>query len=269
MTTKTIFVTGSTDGIGRATARQLIDLGHRVLVHGRSQTKAQARARELSQETGGVAEAVWGDLSSMQQVVGLARQVHEHAPVLDVLVHNAGVYERERRLTADGFETTMAVNHFAPFLLTHCLLSDVTTAPAGRIVVVSSMTHQGARLDLQDLSFAHHYDGYGAYSASKLANVLFTRALARRLVGTPVIVNALHPGVIDTKLLRAAFSGRGASVEQGARTSVYLATSDEVDGETGGYYVDCRKTQASKPAQDDALGEALWQETERQLTAFL
>lgn len=269
MTPKTILVTGSTDGIGRATAQQLLALGHRVLVHGRSQPKAQARANDLAHQTGGRTEAVWGDLSSMQQVVILAHQVHAHAPVLDVLVHNAGVYERDRRLTAEGFETTMAVNHFAPFLLTHHLLSDITTASAGRVVVVSSMTHQGARIDIADLNFARRFDGYQAYSSSKLANVLFARALARRLVGTPVTVNALHPGVIDTKLLRAAFSGRGASVEQGARTSVYLATSDEVDGETAGYYVECRKTQPSKLALDDALGEALWQETERQLAAFL
>ncbi len=269
MTHKAILVTGSTDGIGRETARQLLALGHRVLVHGRSKAKAEASARELARGSAGSAEPVWGDLSAMAEVVGLAQQVHGQAPVLDVLVHNAGVYARERRLTADGFEATMAVNHFAPFLLTQRLLSDVTTAPAGRIVVVSSMTHQGARLDVDGLSFARRFDGYGAYSASKLANVLFARALARRLVGTPVTVNALHPGVIDTKLLRAAFSGRGASVADGARTSVHLAVSDEVDGVTGAYFVDCRETQPSKAAQDEALGEALWQETERRLAPFL
>lgn len=269
MTAKTILVTGATDGIGRETARQLLALGHRVLVHGRSKARAEARARELARESPGHAQPVWGDLSVMEQVVALAQQVHGHAPVLDVLVHNAGVYQHERRLTADGFELTMAVNHFAPFLLTHRLLSAITAALAGRIVVVSSMTHQGARLDVDDLSFARRFDGYGAYSASKLANVLFTAALARRLAGTPVTVNALHPGVIGTKLLRAAFSMRGASVEQGARTSVYLATSEEVDGVTGSYFVDCRRTQPSKAARDEALAEALWQETERQLAPFL
>jgi len=269
MKVKTILVTGATDGIGRDTARQLLEMGHAVLVHGRSQRKAEAEAAELAKRTGGRADAVWDDLSQMTQVVELAGQAHARAPVLDVLIHNAGVYERERRLTGDGFEMTMAVNHFAPFLLTHHLLSDITAAPAGRIVVVSSMTHQGARLDVDDLSFSRRFDGYGVYSASKLANVLFTRALARRLVGTPVTVNALHPGVIDTKLLRAAFSGRGASVDQGARTSVYLATSDEVDGVTGGYFVDCRKTQPSKLAQDEALQESLWRESEQVLAAFL
>ncbi|MCW5621385.1 MAG: SDR family oxidoreductase [Burkholderiales bacterium] len=269
MTAKTILVTGSTDGIGHETARQLLALGHLVLVHGRSETKASARAADLAQTTGGRTQAVWGDLSQMAQVVELAHQVHAHAPVLDVLIHNAGVYERERRLTADGFETTMAVNHFAPFLLTRHLLSSVAIAPAGRIVVVSSMTHQSARLPLDDLTFARRYDGYAAYSASKLANVLFTRALARRLTDSPVTVNALHPGVIDTKLLRAGFGARGASVEQGARTSVYLATSGQVDGVTGGYFVDARQTSPSKSAQDEVLGEALWRESERLLAAFL
>jgi len=269
MSAKTILVTGSTDGIGRETARQLLKLGHEVLIHGRSRSKAEAGARELAKQTGGRAKAVWADLSQMAQVVELARQAHAHAPVLDVLVHNAGVYERERRLTGDGFEMTMAVNHFAPFLLTHHLLPDITAAPAGRIVVVSSMTHQGAQLDVNDLTFSRHFDGYGAYSTSKLANVLFTRALARRLVGTPVTVNALHPGVIDTKLLRAAFSARGASVEQGARTSVYLSTSDEVDGLTGGYFVTCRETQPSKLAQDEGLQASLWSASERLLAAFL
>jgi len=269
MRTKTILVTGSTDGIGRDTARQLLELGHAVIVHGRIRSKAEAGAGALAKQTGGRAEAVWGDLSEMAQVVELARQAHADAPVLDVLVRDAGVYQRERRLTGDGFEMTMAVNHFAPFLLTHHLLADITAAPAGRIVVVSSMTHQGARLDVDDLSFSRSFDGYGAYSASKLANVLFTRALARRLIGTPVTVNALHPGVIDTKLLRAAFSGRGASVAQGARTSVYLSASDEVDGVTGAYFVDCRKTEPAPLAQDEALQESLWSESERLLSAFL
>lgn len=269
MTARTVLVTGSTDGIGRETARQLLELGHHVIVHGRDCGKAEARAQELARSTGGASAPVWGDLSSMEQVQELARQVHALAPVLDVLVHNAGVYAHERRLTTDGFETTMAVNHFAPFLLTHLLLPDVTSAPAGRIVVVSSMTHQSARLDLADLVFARGFDGYAAYSASKLANVLFSRALARRLVGTPVTVNALHPGVIDTKLLRSAFGMRGASVQKGARTSVYLACSDEVDGVTGGYFVDCRAGAPSRRAQDDELGEALWQSSERLLARFL
>jgi len=267
---KTVLVTGATDGIGRETARQLLRQGWAVLVHGRNQAKATQHATDLAagSKTGG-ATPVWGDLSKMDEVVSLARQTQAIAPTLDVLINNAGVYERRRHLTADGFELTMAVNHFAHFLLTRHLLANVTAAGAGRVVTVASMVHQSGRIDLDDLTFAGGYDGYSAYGASKLANVLFTRALARRLEGTGATANCLHPGVIGTKLLRAGFSMGGASVEQGARTSVYLATSDEVAGVSGKYFVDCREATASRTARDDELAEALWAESERLLRAYL
>jgi NAD(P)-dependent dehydrogenase (short-subunit alcohol dehydrogenase family) len=266
----TVLVTGATDGIGRETARQLLALGLRVLVHGRSQSKAEHHARELAAgQPGAQAVAMWGDLSSMRQVVALAEQVREVAPRLDVLINNAGVYEKRRQLTEDGFERTMAVNHFAPYLLTRRLLPALQAAPAGRIVVVSSMTHQSAALALDDLTLSRGYDAYGAYSVSKLANMLFTLALAERLEGTRVTVNALHPGVIGTKLLRAGFGMGGASVEQGARTSVYLATSDAVEGVSGRYFIDCREAKPSRQARDRALAEALWRESERLLEGFV
>jgi NAD(P)-dependent dehydrogenase (short-subunit alcohol dehydrogenase family) len=267
---KTVLVTGATDGIGRETARQLLARGLRVLVHGRSQSKAEHHARELAAgQRGGETVAVWGDLSSMRQVVALAEQVRELAPSLDVLINNAGVFEKRRHLTEDGFERTMAVNHFAPYLLTRRLAPAVQAAPAGRIVVVASMAHSGGELALDDLTFSRGYDGYGAYAASKLANILFTRALAQRLEGTRVTVNALHPGVIGTKLLRAGFGMGGAPVEQGAHTSVYLATSEAVEGVSGRYFIDCRESKPSRGARDHDLAEALWRESERLLSAFL
>jgi NAD(P)-dependent dehydrogenase (short-subunit alcohol dehydrogenase family) len=267
---KTVLVTGATDGIGRETARQLLARGMHVLVHGRSQRKATQHAEDLAREaTGATVTPVWGDLSSMQQVVALGQQVQQCAPVLDVLINNAGVFERSRALSVDGFEMTMAVNHFAPFLLTSRLLPALSAAPAGRVVTVSSVAHQSGNLDLDDLTFAHGFDGYEVYATSKLANVLFTRSLARRLAPTPVTANALHPGVIDTKLLHAGFSMRGASVEQGARTSVYLAVSDQVAGMSGKYFVDSREATPSRQARDDRLAEALWAESERLLREFL
>ena len=215
------------------------------------------------------AVAVWGDLSSMRQVVALAEQVNQLAPSLDVLINNAGVFEKRRHLTEDGFEKTMAVNHFAPFLLTRRLLATMKAAPAGRVVVVSSIAHQSGQLSLDDLTFSGGYDGYTAYAASKLANILFSRALAERLEGSRITANALHPGVIGTKLLRAGFSIGGAPVEQGARTSVYLATSAEVEGVSGRYFVDCREAKPSRDARDRSLAESLWSESERLLAAFL
>jgi NAD(P)-dependent dehydrogenase (short-subunit alcohol dehydrogenase family) len=267
---KTVLVTGATDGIGRETARELLEHGLRVLVHGRSERKAVSCAEELGRTTQtGKATPVWGDLSDMQQVAALAAQVTALAPALDVLINNAGVYEQRRRLSVDGFEMTMAVNHFAPYLLTRLLGPTLSAAPAGRIVTVSSMAHESGDLEIDDLAFARGWDAYDAYAASKLANILFTRALAKRLEGTRVTANALHPGVIDTKLLHAGFAMKGAPVEQGARTSVYLATSDKVAGVSGKYFIDCRDKTPSRAARDDGLAEALWSESEGLLAGFL
>jgi NAD(P)-dependent dehydrogenase (short-subunit alcohol dehydrogenase family) len=274
---KIALITGATDGIGRETARQLLSHGWRVLVHGRSQEKAEHTAHELEDHhrsssgfrAFGRAEAVWGDLSRMAEVVQLAHQVTGKTEHLDVLINNAGVFETARQVTPDGFELTMAVNHFAPFLLTHHLLEALAKAAAGRVVTVSSIAHHSGGLDVNDLSFARHYDGHQAYSASKLANVLFTRTLAQRLAGTRVRAYCLHPGVITTKLLWAGFKMRGKTVEEGARTSVFLATSEHVPGKSGGYFVDCALSECSAEARDGRLGLALWTASEQALAEFL
>lgn len=255
-------VTGATDGIGRATAAALAARGFGVLVHGRT----RPRAEETCAGIGAAAAPVWGDFSRMIEVVALAEQVRARGDDLDVLINNAGVYCKQRGDTVDGFELTMAVNHVAPFLLTAHLLPLLETA-AGRIVNVSSMTHEGASIDVDDLDLLRGWSAYGAYATSKLANVLFTRALARRL--EHATTNALHPGVIGTKLLRAGFGMGGGSVEDGARTSVWLATAPEVAGTSGAYFADCRKRSPGRRARDDRLGEALWQATERRLREFM
>ncbi|MDG4595340.1 MAG: SDR family oxidoreductase [Candidatus Contendobacter sp.] len=263
---KTILITGATDGIGRETARQLLAQGHRVLLHGRTLERAQQTIQALDTLT---AVPVWGDLAEMRQVLALADQVRQQVPALDVLIHNAGVYEHQRRLTPDGFEMTLAVNHFAPFLLTQALLATVQASPQGRIVTVSSVAHQGGRLDLNDLTFARRFDGYTAYATSKLANILFTQALAKRLAGTATTANCLHPGVIETKLLRSGFSRGGASITDGARTSVYLATADAVRAVTGQYFIDSRPARPMAIARDARLAEALWQASMTAMEPFL
>lgn len=260
---KTALVTGATDGIGRATAHALAARGLRVLVHGRTAEKAAAAARGIPG-----AVPVAGDLSRMAEVVALAQAVADEAPALDVLINNAGVFENARRVTPDGFETTMAVNHLAHFLLTCRLLDNLRRASAARVVTVASGLHAGGS-DPDDFVRERGYSGQTAYAASKLANVLFSNALARRLAGTAVTSNSLHPGVIATKLLRAGFGGGGAPVERGATTSVYVALAPELTGVTGRYFVDSREATASRDARDPALAERLWTASERALQAFL
>jgi len=265
-----VLITGATDGIGLETARQLLHAGHDVLVHGRNEARAAEACIALRKHVPeGTPASVWGDLSSMRQVTALAAQVAAQAPQLDVLINNAGVYATTRTLTEDGFELTLAVNHFAHFLLTRLLIPLLDRAAQGRVVTVSSGTHHSGRLALEDLTGERGWTPYGAYSNSKLANLLFTRALAKRLARTRITANALHPGVVGTKLLRAGFGSGGAGVERGAQTSVFLASAREVEGLSGRYFVDCREAAPARHAQDERLAESLWAESERLLKAFL
>jgi NAD(P)-dependent dehydrogenase (short-subunit alcohol dehydrogenase family) len=267
---KTALVTGATDGIGRETARQLGALGWRVIVHGRSETSARTATEALAHDTPeGVYEPAWGDLSRMREVAALARQVIALAPSLAALVNNAGVSVGERIVTEDGFELTMAVNHFAHYLLTRHLLAAVCSVPGGRVVTVSSMTHSSGRIDLNDLALSRGFDGYRAYSTSKLANILFTVALAKRIAAMHATANCCHPGVISTKLLHSRFGMGGAPVEQGARTSVYLASAPEAADVTGKYFDNCREATPSAAARDARLAESLWDTSERLVHAYL
>jgi NAD(P)-dependent dehydrogenase (short-subunit alcohol dehydrogenase family) len=255
-------VTGATDGIGLATAKELNQRGWIVLVHGRSEAKARAVAALV----GPKAVPVWGDLGSLEQVRGLAAQTEQAlaGAGLDALLNNAGVFETARKESADGHELTMAVNHLAPFLLASQLLPALKRAPQGRVVNVSSIAHARGHLNLEDFDFRQTFDGYAAYAASKQANVLFTRAHARRLKGTAVTTCALHPGVIGTKLLKKGFGAMsGGSLEQGAATSVYCATAPELAKVTGRYYSDRKEANPAPQAQDEHLEEALWALSEK------
>ena len=260
-----ILVTGSTDGIGLETACELAELGHRVIVHGRSNEKAaSARKRVASRasanvsggEAGG-AETVIGDLSSLKEVDAMAREINERFPDLRVVVANAGVTTKTRRESVDGHELTFAVNHLAHFLLINRLVNTLKANVPSRIVVVSSMVHRSGQIHFDDLQLTRGFSGSDAYSQSKLANLLFAFELARRLEGTGVTVNGLHPGVISTKLLHVNFSG-GAPVSAGAKTPVYLATADDLKNVTGKYFENRRETSPAKAGLDVEAARRLW-----------
>jgi len=258
----TVLVTGSTDGIGRATAKALARLGHRVLVHGRDPGKGRAVLDEIRRETGTAdLGLLTADLSTLEGIRGLAEEVGDRYGRLDVLVNNAGVYMGEQVSTRDGLETTFAVNLLAPFLLSRLLLPLLEAAAPARIVNVASSAHFDAEgMDWENLQGEKHYDGWGAYAQSKLGVVLFTYSLARRLDPGRVTVNCLHPGVICTKLLRSAFPVFPCeSVEAGARTPVCLATSPRVSGITGRYFDEMREARSSGISRDRDAQERLWE----------
>jgi NAD(P)-dependent dehydrogenase (short-subunit alcohol dehydrogenase family) len=256
---KTILITGATDGIGRETARQLAVMDARVIIHGRAAEKAERAQEEIIAETGNEkVETAIADFSAMANVRALADEIASRFDHLDVLVNNAGVYLTEYIQTPDGFETTFAVNHLAPFLLTNLLVPLLKGSTPARIVTVSSVAHGSARVDLDNLNAEKRFHGWGAYCLSKLGNLLFTFELARRLEGSGVAANALHPGTVNTKML-AKLGMRGKSVAEGAETSVFLASSPDVAGVSGKYFSQKRIAKPSEAALDRELQQTFWE----------
>jgi NAD(P)-dependent dehydrogenase (short-subunit alcohol dehydrogenase family) len=261
---KTILITGATDGIGKASALELARQGHRILIHGRDAARGQKVVQEIRHATRNTQiELLLADFSSLDAVRKLAAQIKERYSRLDILINNAGVFMRHRALTRDGFEMTFAVNHLAPFLLTNLLLDRITASAPARIVHVSSGTHRSGKIEWDNLLGERHYDGYDAYARSKLANVLFAYALADRLQGTQVTSNALHPGVIRTKLLHAGWGGGGSDLARGAETIVYAATAPEMENVTGRYFDNKRETASSDRSHDKQLQLDLWDASAR------
>ncbi len=259
MEDKMVLITGATDGIGESTARQLAEMGAQVIIHGRDPEKAARVKEDIILATGNKrVDTVIADFIMMANVRALAHEIKEKVNKLDVLINNAGVYMQQYVETPDGFEMTFAVNHLAPFLLTHLLLDLLIESAPARIINVSSSAHGSARVDLENLNAEKKFHGWGAYCLSKLGNVLFTFALARRLEGTGVAVNALHPGAVDTKMLNQ-LGMSGKSVEEGAETPVYLASSPEVAEISGSYFSKKRIAKPSEAARDQALQEKFWQ----------
>jgi len=269
---KVCVVTGATSGIGKAAAAALAGLGATVVLVGRDRGRTEAAAAEIGSASASPPRAEVADLASLEQVRALAERM-AGLERIDVLINNAGLVLGERRITPDGFEHVFALNHLAPFLLTNLLLPELTASAPARVVTVTSDAHSAARLDLSDPNLERGWDSWRSYANSKLANILFTRELARRLDGTGVTASCAHPGVVRTgfgresrPLLRLGITIARpfmASPERGADTIVYLASSPDVAGQTGGYYVKRQRREPSAAARDDAAAGKLWEISEK------
>lgn len=266
---KICLITGGTNGIGKSTAQELARMGATVVIVGRNAQKTSQVVAEIRAATGNqTVDSLLADLSSQQEIRRLAGEFDSKYSRLDVLLNNAGAVFMERQSSVDGIEMTLAVNHLAAFLLTNLLLDTIKASAPARIVNVSSNAHRRARIDFDNLQGERSYSS-GAYGNSKLANILFTIELARRLEGTGVTANALHPGFVNTgfgknnsgflfKILGAVVPLIARSPEKGAQTSIYLASSPEVQSVTGKYFVDSKVAQAAPQASDTAIARKLW-----------
>src|SRR3954463_1607670 len=274
MTGRVCVITGASRGIGKASAEALASLGASLVLVCRQRADGDKVASEIATRRSVAADVVAADLSSQTEIRRAAAQIRQRHPAVHVLINNAGVFTHRRELTVDGLEQQFAVNHLAYFLFTNLLLDRLLAAAPSRIINVASGAHSGSQLDFSDLQGERRYDGNRAYSQSKLANILFTYELARRLRGTGVTANCLHPGVIATKLLAnymgvPAAGGAlartfGASPEEGADTILFLASSPEVEGVSGKYFEHRLPRRSSPQSYDEAAARRLWQVSEQQ-----
>jgi NAD(P)-dependent dehydrogenase (short-subunit alcohol dehydrogenase family) len=276
---KNIVITGGNTGIGKGAAVGVAGLGGRVVITSRNDERGRAARDEIAQRSGNAEVDVMSlDLASFGSIRSFAAGVLDRFDHLDVLVNNAGLIHRRRTETEEGFETTFGVNHLGHFLLTELLLDQLRASSPARVVVVASDAHKGARhgLDFDDLQSTRRYRWGKAYSKSKLANIYFARELARRLDGSGVTSNSLHPGFVRSDFGRGGDLGPvygwgikylagpfAISPEKGARTTIYLSSSPEVDGVTGDYFSKCKPVTPSAAARDDAAARRLWDVSEQ------
>lgn len=270
---KICLITGATSGIGQETARALAQQGMTVVIVGRNEQKAAATVAAIKAATGNSnVSYLLADFADQASIRRLAAEFKERYDRLDVLINNAGAFYATRQENAAGYELTFAVNHLGYFLLTNLLLDRLQASAPARIINVSSDAHRWGKIDFSDLHFTRGYGSMKAYSRSKLANLHFTFELARRLAGTGITVNALHPGFVATNfgannmgfagpLLKWLINRFALSPAEGAQTMIYLATADEVAGETGKYFVKNRAITAAPRAYDEATAQRLWQES--------
>lgn len=273
MQNKTVIVTGANAGIGRVTALELAQKGAHVVMVCRDKERGAAAQQAIIQQSGNNrVDLLLADLSVQSDIQKLSQTIHERYSRLDILVNNAGAYIASRQTSTDRLEYTFALNHMSYFLLTNLLLDLLIASAPSRIINVSSDAHRGSKLNFDDLQNERSYQGFGVYSQSKLANIYFTYELARRLEGTGVTVNALHPGFVATNFAKnngllyrlGMFVMRpfARNEQQGAETSVYLASSPEVEGVTGQYFSDKKAVRSSDVSYDAAAAQRLWSVSE-------
>jgi NAD(P)-dependent dehydrogenase (short-subunit alcohol dehydrogenase family) len=269
MAGRTVLVTGGTGGIGRATALGLAAMGAHVAITGRNRERTEEAAREIREASGEQVDGFVADLSARSEVRRLAAEVLQHLPRIHVLVNNVGGYWNTRHVTEDGLERTFALNHLAPFLLTDLLLDRLVQSAPARVVTVSSHAHTGGQIDFDDLQGERAYSGARAYNQSKLANILFTYELARRLTTTAVTANALHPGVVSTsfgaedpgtaqRLLVPLIRPFMKTPARGAATTIHVASAPELERVTGRYFVVGKPRRSSERSYDEAVAARLW-----------
>jgi NAD(P)-dependent dehydrogenase (short-subunit alcohol dehydrogenase family) len=271
---KVVVITGATSGIGEVAARRLAGMGARIVLVARDKARGEATLRRLSAADTSISHSIhYGDLSRISEMKRLAAQIAAAEPRIDVLINNAGAMFGSRHVTEDNLELTFAVNHMAYFALTQGLREPLLAAAPARVVNTASDAHRGAKLDFDDLQSTNSYSGYKAYGRSKLCNILFTRELSRFWSGQGVTANCLHPGFVATRfgdssgglLSRVVRMAKifAISPENGARTIVYLASSPEVAGVSGGYFYQCRPATPTTEARDYAAAQRLWIESAR------
>lgn len=276
---KRVLITGATNGIGLAAAEELARRGARLALVARSDDKATAAVERIRAAGGGDVDVLKADLSSQQSIRGLAVEALERYARIEILVNNAGAIFEKRQVSEDGIELTWALNHVAPFLLTELLLDRIKESAPARIITTTSDAHKGAQIPWDDIDAERSWGsrGFTRYGQTKLANILFTAELARRLEGTGVTANCFHPGLVATGfnrnnsgLMRVAMTVAkpfSRSPEKGAETLVWLADSEEAGAENGGYFVDCKRAQPEPPARDMESARRLWDLTDQQLSA--
>jgi NAD(P)-dependent dehydrogenase (short-subunit alcohol dehydrogenase family) len=267
---KTVVITGGTSGIGEVAALELAQMGARIVLVGRDKPRAQTTLARLRERGPGLAHTVhYADLTRLAEMKRVAAQIAGAEPRIDVLINNAGAMFAARRVTEDGLERTFALNHMAYFVVTAGLRERLTASAGARIVNTASDAHRGAMLDFDNLQSEKGFGAMQAYGRSKLCNILFTRELARRLHGTGVTANCLHPGFVATRfgdqsgglISHMVWLAKYFAIPptEGAKTVVYLAASPEADGVSGKYFYKCRATTPSPAAEDDHAASALWE----------